>query len=491
MQISDFLRLEWLQFRRAAYFQKGLIVKIFLAFIVLYFSATALLLGVGVFFIAKKTVPDVDPLVTVNNVLILWIVADVLLRYFFQQLPVLNVKPLMSLPVSRHRVVRFVLLKSLISFFNILPLLIYIPFAVVLVFQDYNPFQVLAWFVGILSISLSINFANFLVNKNNKYLLALLSLLFLAGTLNYFGIFDAAAIAGIGFNALYDQPFWVILPLILLFFLYRANWNLLFKGFYLDDKVAQKVTLAGDSNFTWLQRFGPVAPFLENDIKLIRRNVRPKQVLLASFMFLFYGLFFYTQDSYSELPAILVFASIFITGGFLMTFGQQVPSWDSQYYKLLMSQNIPYRQYLNAKWMLMVFGVVVSFVLSLPYLYFGWDIYAMIAAGALFNIGLNSFITLIGGALNRTPIVLNEKAKAFANTNGFNPTQLLIGLPKVILPMLLFYLPYKLISFNVGLICVAGAGALGLVFRAQFLTLIEKIYIKGKYKTVAAFDQES
>jgi hypothetical protein len=156
-----------------------------------------------------------------------------------------------------------------------------------------------------------------------------------------------------------------------------------------------------------------------------------------------------------------------------------------------MSQNIPYRQYLESKWYLMVSAVSISFVLSIPYLYFGWKIFGMIAAGAIFNVGLNSFITLFGGALNRVPIELNVKAKAFSNTNGFNPTQMLIAMPKILLPMILFYVPYKLISFEAGLIAIALSGVLGIVFKNQIFSFIENIYQKGKYKTIAAFAEKS
>ena len=209
-----------------------------------------------------------------------------------------------------------------------------------------------------------------------------------------------------------------------------------------------------------------------------------------SFLFLFYGLIFYTQETYRDSPAFLVFASVFITGGFLLSYGQLVPSWDSEYYKLLMSQNIPYRQYLESKWYLMLVAVIISFILATPYIYFGWDIYAMIAAGAIFNIGLNSFITLFGGALNRVPVELNVKAKAFGNTQGFNPTQLLIALPKMLGPMLIFYIPYKLINFNAGLLVLALSGLIGLMLKSFFLNKIESIYQKGKYKTIAAFNEK-
>ena len=62
---------------------------------------------------------------------------------------------------------------------------------------------------------------------------------------------------------------------------------------------------------------------------------------MMSFFFLFYGLFFFTQSIYIEkTPYILAFAAIFITGGFLLSFGQLVPSWDSEYYKMLKDQKI-------------------------------------------------------------------------------------------------------------------------------------------------------
>ena len=41
-----------------------------------------------------------------------------------------------------------------------------------------------------------------------------------------------------------------------------------------------------------------------------------------------------------------------------MNFGQFVPSWDSAYYKLLMSQNITYKDYLASKWWLVVIATV-------------------------------------------------------------------------------------------------------------------------------------
>ncbi|MFD2551553.1 DUF5687 family protein [Bizionia sediminis] len=489
--IKHFITLEWKQFLRASYFQKGIVVKIFLILGALYFGGIALFLGVGLFFIAKKALPETDPVVTINNFIIYWFLFEILLRYFMQQLPVMNVKPLMVIPVKRDAVIHYLLGKTMLSFFNFLALFLFLPFSIVLLVNGYPVVNVVFWFLAVLFITWSINFLNFLVNKSNIgfYITAVL-LLSLIG-LEYYGIYAASEPIGFAFNTLYNNPYLAGVPALLLVFLYTLNFNFIKKGFYLDGVISRKIETVRTTDLSWFNRFGSVAPFIKNDIKLIWRNARPKQVLKMSVLFLFYGLVFFPQDTYKDTPAILAFASIFVTGGFLLTFGQLVPSWDSEYYKMMMSQNISYRKYLESKWYLMIFAVAISFILSTPYIYFGWEIYALIAAGASFNIGLNSFITLFGGALNRMPVELNAKAKAFSNTNGFNPTQLLIALPKMVLPMLLFYVPYKLVNYQTGILVLGLSGILGLILRNFFLRKIEIIYQKGKYKTIAAFAEKN
>lgn len=488
--IKHFLSLEWKQFKRASYFQKGLAIKILLFLGVLYFGGIAVFMGGAMFFILKKAMPEIDPIVTVNNFLVYWVLGNFVIRFFMQQLPVMNIKPLMIIPIKRQAVIHYLLGKTSISFFNIVSILIFLPFCIVLLAKGYPLINVISWFLSLMILTLVINYTNFLINKNNTVFYGLITVLAAFIGLEIYDIYKISEPIGLAFNALYNNPYLIVIPLLLLSGIYKVNFNFIRKGFYLDGTISKKAQKINETDLTWMNRFGTIAPFLKNDIKMISRNARPKQVVMMSVLFLFYGVIFYTQDVYKEMPAMLAFASMFVTGGFLMTFGQLVPSWDSEYYKLLMSQNIPYKKYLESKWYLMVVGVTLSFILSVPYIYFGWEIFGMIAAGALFNIGLNTFITLFGGALNRVPIELNTKAKAFSNTNGFNPTQLLIALPKFILPMLLFYVPYKLINFNAGLIVLALSGVLGIVFRNYFLNKIEGIYQKGKYKTIAAFAEK-
>lgn len=490
--IKKFLSLQWKEFVRSSAFQKGIAIKILLIFAALYFGGAALVLGTGLYFILKKTIPGVDPMTIVNNFIIFWFLLDLVIRYFMQQMPVMNIKPLMIIPIKKEKIIHFLLGKTTVSFFNILPLFIFIPYSIVLLVHGYPVLNVIAWFIAIVAITQALNFLNILVNKSNTVFYITLGILATFGALEYFDIYKISELFGMLFNGLYNHPYLIVIPIALVAFLYYLNFQYLNKRFYLDGAISKEIKEVNATDLSWMDRFGKLATFLKNDVRMIWRNKRPRQVLMMSGFFLFYGLFFFTQKAYDDMPAMVAFASIFITAGFLFSFGQLVPSWDSEHYKMLMSQNIPYRKYLESKWYLMVLAVVISFILSTPYIYFGWDKFAMIAAGASFNIGINSYVTLFGGALNRIPVQLNEKAKAFSNTQGFNPTQLLIALPKMLLPVLLFYIPYFLSDYNLnaGIITLALSGVVGLVFRNFFLGQIEKVYQKGKYKTIAAFAEK-
>ena len=115
-----FLKLEWKQFVRSAAFGKSIALKILMAFFALYFIVSFLAIGVGGYFILKKEFPDSDPLQLVNSYLLFAILGDLIFRYLMQTLPIMNIKPMLTLPINKSKLVHYVLGKSSFSFFNIL-----------------------------------------------------------------------------------------------------------------------------------------------------------------------------------------------------------------------------------------------------------------------------------------------------------------------------------------------------------------------------------
>jgi hypothetical protein len=154
-----------------------------------------------------------------------------------------------------------------------------------------------------------------------------------------------------------------------------------------------------------------------------------------------------------------------------------------------MSQNIKYEQYLRSKFILMVLSVGIMFVLSIPYVYFGWKILVAHFAAAIYNIGVNSHVMLYGGSFNRKKIDLNQRA-AF-NYQGTGAVQWIIGLPLMLLPMLIFAILNWLVGFEVGIAVLILMGIAGIALHKKLMKMITKRYLNSKYKMIDAFSQDN
>lgn len=491
--IKHFLRLEWKSFFRSASFGKSLGIKIFMGFMALYFMVMFLIIGVALYPILNDQFPEQDPLTVLNGFLFYWILGDLVFRFFFQKLPVMRVKPLLKLPIKRGKVVNYVLGKSAFSFFNFLPLFAIVPFGITLIFKDYPIGMVLVWMLALVLVTLIINFLNFIIESfSAETELSFLPIILLTGglfALNYFNIISFTNIVGSSFNAIYQSPILLVIPLAILVGLYLFNFKLLHKKLFLDSGLKEKIQEVNTANLEWTKNFGDIAPFMQLDLKLLWRNKRTKSSVWMLALGLLYGLFFYPQPMYQNMPWFFAFIGIFVTGIFLINFGQFIPAWDSGYYKLLMSQNIKYEQYLKSKFTLMALSVIILFVLSIPYVYFGWKILLAHFAAAIYNLGVNTHVILYGGSFNRKKIDLSQKA-AF-NYQGTGAVQWLIGIPLLLVPMGLFALFNFLIGFEIACLILAVLGIIGIVLHQKIMTYITAKYLESKYKMIDAFDQNN
>ena len=486
---SSLFQLGFKKFLRAPQMEAKLSIKILMGLLFLYFGGSILFGGIVIYPALSKKFPQQDAISIINSILVLIFIFELIIRYFLQQLPVTEIKSLLLLPITKKRIIRNVLLRSLISIYNAIPYLFYLPISIALFKDDYLLSQAFAWWASLMLLSLSINFITILANKNNKILGSfVLGFISLYVAENNFEI-EIIKLVGRFFDSIIEQPTMALIPLSIFFGFYGITFNFLKNNLNLEGSLVAKKEVANAERYDFLDIFGSHALFLKNDLRLIVRNIRPRNVVLASFLFLFYGLaFFPTIEHQPEF--FIPFASIFITGGFLLTYGNYVPAWDSEYYPFLMCQNLSYKRYLDSKWRLMTFAVVVSTVLSIPYVYFGIDVYLMILSGAFFNVGLGTWITLYGGLLNKQSLQLNVKAKAFENTQAFSGKQFLMILPKMILPVLLYLIPAKIFNSTVGFITLASIGVLGIVFKNQILNQMVRLYVKEKHQTLKAFTQK-
>lgn len=483
---KQFISLEWKSFLRSASFGTNVVLKIFMGLAALYFIAVFLLLGFGIYPLLEQY--DMNPFKTVNKFLIYYFFLHLIIRYFMQKMPVMNIRPLLTLPIKRNTIVHFTLGKTALSFFNWIHVFLFIPFSIMLIINNHSILNVILWHLGIIGIVYASNFINVLVNNKDSFFYPILVLVVVCALSQYYKLFDITTYTFPFFDGLYTTNYLFLIPIIAVVILYYFAFNFFKNNLNLDEGLAKKSDVAKTENFAFLDQFGTLGTFLKNDIKLIKRNKRSRTTIIMSVVFLFYGFLFFNNPHQAKVMGI--FAGIFVSGGFLFTFGQFVPSWDSAYYQLMMSQNVQYKEYIKSKWWLVVIATAISTLLASFYIYLGWHIYLLIVVGAIYNIGVNSHLVLLGGAFVKTPIDLSTGKGAFGDKQAFNIKTMLIAIPKLLIPVLLYGLGTWIFSENIGLVFVAVAGILGFTLRNYVFAKIEKIYKTEKYATIAAYKQK-
>ncbi|WP_072989701.1 DUF5687 family protein [Pseudozobellia thermophila] len=486
---KKFASLQWKSFFRSSALGKSLGVKVLMGFFAVYMLVSLALLGASLFFLLQKTVPETDPLLVVNRFLLYWILAELFLRYFMQKLPVMDIRPFLILPVKKSSIAHYVLARSTVSIYNLLSLFFLVPFCTVLVMNGYPAPNVLFWFLGVVGITLSINYINFIINKSDKALIGVITVLLACYALDRFDVWPVTEYVGRLFYSLYENPFWVLLPLAVAALTYYINYAFLRNRIFLDAALRKNTRQVIAYDMEWTRRLGRIAPFLQLDLKLIWRNKRTKTQVFISLAMILYGLVFYTMEDFGPTSTMLVFVGIFMTGIFLMNFGQFIPAWDSEYYSMMMSQNIPLRTYLESKAVLIYVSIGAMFLLSIPYVYFGWEALAINFSCALYNLGVNVPIILFFGSMNKKRIDLTKSA--IGNMQGAGAAQFLVGIPLFVVPLVIYFLVSFLVSFEMALILLSLIGTVGFALRKALLDKITKAYQRKKYGMVAGFKEKN
>ncbi len=483
----QFFSLGWKKFFRSAYWKKSMIANIFMGLLGLYFIGCFLIIGIAVYPGLSKAYPESNPFVLVNEFILFYLMGDLVVRYFMQKIPVMDVKPLLLLNIKKSRIAKYILNKSIFSFFNILPLFFLVPFTIFTAIMGEEGWGALTWFIGVTTLILINNFINYLAEKNNFFFGIVLSVLVLFSINRYFGFYNFDSDWGEYFSSLAYNPITVLIPLSVVILLYNLAIKVILRALYLDQGLSQKVKVVKSSDLSFVNSLGSVAPFIKNDMRLIWRNKRPRTLFLMSFLFGFYGIIFFSQDIYADMPPVLMFAALFTTGGFAINFGQFIPAWDSSYYQLLMTQRTSYKDYLNSKYILMICATAIMLVLTTPYYFMGWEIYGLVIVGAIYNMGINSLVLLFAGAYIKKPIDLD--GPTMGNMQGSSANQFLIILPLLGIPSGLVYLVNYLSDFNTSIAVIGGLGVLGLLLKPYAFRYLNQLYSKRKYQTIQAFNQ--
>jgi hypothetical protein len=493
MLVSYFIKHQWKRATRSSIWQKSLALNLLLGFFALILFAEALIISI---LVAHKwhEITDADPPLADFYKVIAWYFAGMfLLRFFMQQLPVLEVRPYQHLPVKKRSLIHFILGNGLLNLFNLFSLVFFIPFSIAQVSFYHGAWLAFAWLLAMLALDFSLNYFVIYLKKqmvsNLKVVTLLLAFVGLLALTDYLKWFSFSETFASLISGMMENPILLAVPFILLILVYKLNFRFLRSRLYLEEIASGKGDGAGAGQIGYLKRFGMTGEVIGIDIKLYLRNKRTKSMLYLSPLFLGYGLFFYPSGQYSHDDGFMIFVGIFMTGIMMLNYLQYAFAYEGSYFDLLLTSRINFKEYIRSKMLFATLITIVCYILTLPYGFFGIDLLWVNTACFLFNIGILLPTALYFATYNKKSLVLT-RGSAF-NYQGVGATHWLIMLPAFIVPLII-YLPFKWFgNAEAGLIVLGGLGLVGLAFRKFFTQIIHQNLQARKYIMSAGFREKN
>ena len=493
MVVKWFISHQFKQLRRSPFWQKSLAINIILAFFVGLILLELLGLGILLPNILSEAYPDQDLVAIFNGALLYYFAIDLILRYLMQSLPVIAAQPYFHLPVKKSVIVNYMLAKSKLFILNYLPLLVLIPWAVQTIAIEYSGIQAVQWLLGIIFLIFTNNFIIVYVKRqifSRPWVVVVFGALVIGFIfLDNLGLYSISALSSKVFLYFINVSWTLLIPLGLLFFVYAVNFYYLRARMYMEEISVKKHrrvdTLAGISYLKSLGRVGELVAF---ELKLYWGNKRSKSLLYMFPIFLLYGLFFYPQETFMDWGGMMVFIGIFITGGIGMSLGNYFLGWESSFFDSILANNINYEKYFRAKYMILLGMAVFSYVVTLPYAFFGWEILYINTMAFLMNIGVNAYIILLFCTNNRKRMDLSRGA-AF-NYQGVGASQFLIMLPLLLFPVIIYALS-SLFLDNLAAVSVLGLlGVTGILFHKIWMNKVVARFERKKYSIAEGFREK-
>lgn len=458
---------------------------------VLIFILLLYVVAIGVFLglILSKVFPKDDLTVVFCGIILIYFLFDLLMRLQLQELPTLKVQPYLHLPVKRNSVVGYLALTALLSFFNLWPIILFSPFIFSKILVASGIVPALAFFFSIIALSVFNNYlAMYIKRKSNLngwiFLIASAVLTLICCGDFLWQLYSIRKLSYLFFGALLVKPYLVLLPVLLGAAMFYLNFVYLKDNLYLEELGSRKASAYKSSTeIPFLGRFGHVGDLVANEIKLILRNKRPRSALIMGLFFLCYGLIFYTQKVYGE--GMKVFVGMFMTGIFIISYGQFMFSWQASHFDGILVSKVNFKDFLKAKYLLFTLVSTVAFILTTPYVYFGWRVVMIHFVMYLWNLGINTTIVLFFANRNYKRIDLSKGASF--NWEGVGATQLLLSFPLLILPYIIYW-PFK--AFDMANAGFAAMGIVGVIFiatRSFWIKQLEADFNSKRFKIAEGF----
>jgi Family of unknown function (DUF5687) len=487
---STFLRHELKAFWRSKNTGKSIVIRVVMGLLILYLFACTLIVGLILDKFLKNAFPHDDLVISFCGIILLYYLSDLFMRLQLQELPTLRVQPYLQLPVKRNSLVRYLTFTALFSVFNLWPFILFVPFIFKIIATDSGSMVAIAFVISLAGLTVLNNYlALYIKRKANLngwiFLIAAVVIILIGLSDFYWHLFSIRKISYLFFGNLIIHLVLAFIPVLLGVLMYYLNFLYLKQNLYLEELGSRKAAKYKNSTeYPLLNRFGVVGDLAANEIKLVLRNKRSRSALIMGLFIMLYGLIFYKNPQMGG-EGYKVFVGMFMTGIFIINYGQFMFSWQASHFDGLLVSKISFTDFLKAKYLLFTIISTGFFVLTIPYVYFGWKTLLIHFIMYLWNIGLNTTLVLFFANRNYKRIDLSRGA-AF-NWEGISGNQWILSFPLLIAPYVI-YAPCMLFGHNdIGLALIAITAIIFILTRSFWIKQLEADFYTKRYTIAEGF----
>lgn len=482
------LKHQWLSFRRSPSFEKDIGIKIFLALLGFLVLMNLIFVSANLNETLAALGVESEPAQLVNQFLLYYFISELAIRYIMQTVPVLDIEPYLHLPIGRKLITRFLVFKSIINPYNLIAPAVFIPLTISTFIPSIGMEKSLIWLAFTLLISLCLHFFNILLKKKLESKNIVWVIFALIIVVNYAGnqYFNFTLIPlGNWAIAIYNSPLLLLIPVALLGYLIYTSYQFFNQNLYVEDLFDAKM-MSGEKITGKLSNWenkGLINTLIVQELKLILRHKRSRSSIMMAGIFLFYPLFIFSMGKETQQSsAMAIFVSIFFTGIFIIQYGQFLWSWNTNQMDFFLTKINPYTHWVESRYRLLIYSVVITAVLSLPYFYYGYELMMIMGATAIYNVGINSMLIMRMSLWGPKPIELDKSS--MMNYQGVGAAQFVVGIPLIVGPVAVYAIFSSIWNGQIGILAIALAGLIGLIFRKAFFNSIAKKLKKEKYKLI-------
>ncbi|MBQ8241103.1 MAG: hypothetical protein IJZ38_09770 [Bacteroides sp.] len=477
--------------KRNPAFDTNRFAKFLIYFMIVYWAAIFLFLGVSLPFMFEGLVPNMEPYHIMNQGFIYVMLADFLMRFIGQPSVSQEIKPYLLMPVKRKKLISLLLLRSGLDSYNFMWFFVYVPFAFLTIIRFYGFGGMFLYLIGIWLIFVFNNYwyllCKLLLGEKTLWLLLPTAVFGALGAAEF--LLDGLPISrftmDLGEGFIEGNPLSFLFMLACIGVLFFINLKLQQRMIYNELSKKEDTKIKRVSEYKFLDKYGEVGEYIRLELKLITRNKTVKtQFRMGLIVMLGFSFALAFTDVYdgSYMTSFICLYNYAVLP--IMTLGQ-VMSFEGNYIDGLMSRKESIFNLLRAKYYLTTLIILVPFLIMMFPIAKGKITLLAAIAYLIFVAGFVFFMLLQLAVYNTRTLPLN--ANLMKSNKSSNWIQGLVTGCAFMLPLLIDKLLSALLQEEVAHILLI---LIGLGFIATHNLWIKNIYkrfMKRRYQNMEEF----